>query len=179
MICSICGIEYKKGYKGERFKNEHFCSQECYLKRQPKKKGVRSPSKPQTNTPSTLPNGETQAAYKPSKGSDRRKLTDYIQDWWPWEPNWQWITKQIKDIQEEYELTYKDIYYVLKYCKEYEGVELNPEYGLYQFFPRYIEPTEDFRKSVAIIKKQANELDLEDTYEIIKKKPSTRVWKER
>lgn len=178
MICSICGKEYEKGYKGPRFQNEKFCSEECYLQRKPKR-GPGSLPKPRTLTHTKLSTEELKAVYKPDKGSMRRKLTDYIQDWWPWEPNWQWITKQIKDICDEYELTYEDMYYVLKYCKEFEDVELNPEYGLYQFFPRYIEPTQSFRKSVVEAKQKAQEIDMEETYEIIKRKPSTRKWIER
>ena len=72
-ICKVCGkeIPYGKSYKGEHFKNEKFCSAECYTER------LNASTKLNPPTPKPKPN------YKPPKKSDRRKVTDYIQDWWP------------------------------------------------------------------------------------------------
>lgn len=120
----------------------------------------------------------TKRNYKPKKGTDRRKVTDYIQDWWPWEPNWPWLMKQLKDVMDDNNLEYNDVYLVLKYCREYEGLELNPEFGLYQFFPKYIEPTQEFIDTINQAKALAEE-DLEDEYEVVKKNVSKRIWRER
>lgn len=120
----------------------------------------------------------TKRTYKPKKGTDRRKVTDYIQDWWPWEPNWPWLMKQLKDVMDDNKLEYNDVYLVLKYCREYECLELNPEFGLYQFFPKYIEPTQEFIDTINQAKALAKE-DLEDEYEVVKKNVGKRVWRER
>lgn len=105
--------------------------------------------------------------FKPQYGSDRRKFTDYIQAWTDDKANWQWVMKQAKDIQEQYELDWKTMYQVLKYCKEYEMLNWNMEYGLYQFFPKYIKPMKDFTETIFKFK---NEEYLEDEYYIVPKK---------
>ena len=96
--------------------------------------------------------------YKPPKKSDRRKVTDYIQDWWPYEPNWAFLMTQLKAIMDEYELSYIDVLLILKYCREYEQIELDPTYGLYQFFPKYIEPTRKFIEDIDNAKDEAKDL---------------------
>lgn len=135
--CDVCGTEYErgKGFHGAKYKQAHLCSQDCYeryLK-------LKSTPKPPAN-------------FKSVKGTERRVLTDYIQDWTNDMVNWAWVMKQAKDIQEEYELTTMEMYGVLKYCKEYEGLDWNMEYGLYQFFPRYIKPMREFTKKIKQMK---------------------------
>lgn len=80
---------------------------------------------------------------------DRLKVTDLIQSMWGEEANWRLLTAQLKSIMKEYDLTHKDVYYILKYCKDYEQVVIDGEYGLYQLFPKYIQITEDFRIKLA------------------------------
>ena len=87
-----------------------------------------------------------------------RKVTDYIQDWWPYEPNWAFLMTQLKAIMDEYELSYIDVLLILKYCREYEQIELDPTYGLYQFFPKYIEPTRKFIEDIDNAKDEAKDL---------------------
>ena len=147
-ICKVCGkeIPYGKSYKGEHFKNEKFCSAECYTERLNASTKLNPPAqKPKIN-------------YKPPKKSDRRKVTDYIQDWWPYEPNWAFLMTQLKAIMDEYELSYIDVLLILKYCREYEQIELDPTYGLYQFFPKYIEPTRQFIEDIDNAKDEAKDL---------------------
>lgn len=163
MNCCVCGKEIPKGarFQAPKYKSYHFCCEECY-ERFVK---LKSAPKPKVN-------------YIPQRGTERRKFTDYIQEWTNDTANWQWLMKQAKDIQEEYELNWQEMYLVLKYCREYEGVEWLPEFGLYQFFPRYIEPTRNFIRAVNSVKALAQE-DLEDEYEVVKKNVGKRVWRER
>lgn len=163
MKCCICDKEIARGkkFQGTRYQNYNFCSEACYEKFIK----LKSAPKPKAN-------------YKPQKGSPRRKFTDYIQEWTNDMVNWQWIMKQAKDIQEEYELDWPEMYYVLKYCREYEMLEWDLEWGLYQFFPKYIEPTQEFIDTINQAKALAKE-DLEDEYEVVKKNVGKRVWRER
>ena len=141
MVCDFCGKEYGhgQGFHGARYKAKHFCSQDCYEKFV----NMKSAPKPPVN-------------FKPEPKTDRRKFTDYIQDWTNDKANWPWLMKQAKDIQQEFELDWKTMYQVLKYCREYEDIDWNMEYGLYQFFPKYIKPMQDFTK--AILQAKAMEL---------------------
>lgn len=154
MICDVCNKEYNRGqgFHGSKYKSIHFCSQECY----DKFVKIKIAPKPPIN-------------YKPAKGTDRRKFTDYIQEWTDDKVNWQWIMKQAKDIQEEYEIDWKIMYHVLKYCREYEDIDWNMEYGLYQFFPKYIKPMQDFSNAIIAFKTMQF---TEDETQVIKKKKS-------
>ena len=76
---------------------------------------------------------------------DRRKVTDLIQSMWGEDANWKLLTAQLKSIMKEYDLTHKDVYYILKYCKDYEQVVIDGDYGLYQLFPKYSDATQMFR----------------------------------
>lgn len=87
---------------------------------------------------------------------DRRKVTDLIQSMWGENANWKLLTAQLKNIMKEYDLTYKDVYYILKYCKDYEQVVIDGEYGLYQLFPKYIDVTQVFRAELAEAKERAD-----------------------
>lgn len=153
MKCDWCGTEYGKGegFHGVKYKSGHFCSQDCYESYVK----MKSTPKPPVN-------------FKPEVGTERRKFTDYIQDWIG-DANWAWLMKQAKDIQDEYELNWKDMYLTLKYCKEYEEVEWNKQYGLYQFFPRYIQPMRDFISEAKAFK-EISEDDITDEFYYVKKK---------
>lgn len=89
---------------------------------------------------------------------DRRKVTDLIQSMWGEDANWPLLTAQLKNIMEDYELTHKDVYYVLKYCKDYEQIQVNLDYGLYQIFPKYIQAVDNFRDKLAEAKEKAEEI---------------------
>lgn len=158
MKCDTCGKEYGRGqgFHGAKYKQFHFCSQDCYEKYCK----IKNAPKPPTN-------------FKPEKGSDRRKFTDYIQEWTNNQVNWQWLMKQAKDISEEYELNWYEMYMVLKYCKTYEELDWNLEYGLYQFFPKYIEPMRIFLNNIQNLKQIS--LEEEETY--IVKKPKKYIGK--
>ncbi len=89
---------------------------------------------------------------------DRRKVTDLIQSMWGEDANWKLLTAQLRNIMKEYKLTHKDVYYVLKYCKDYEQVVIDEEYGLYQLFPKYIDIVTRFREKLTQNKVQAQEI---------------------
>lgn len=133
MTCDVCGKEIQRGkrYQGNKYKSLHFCSEECF-KRYSK---LKSKPKPRVN-------------YKPEKGTDRRKFTDFIQEWTDDKANWPYIMKQAKDIQEEYDLDWHSMYLICKYAKIYESVEWDFKYGLGQIFPKYIQPCLSFIKDI-------------------------------
>lgn len=90
---------------------------------------------------------------------DRRKVTDLIQEMWGEDANWKLLTAQLRNIMKEYELTHKDVYYVLKYCKDYEQVVIDEEYGLYQLFPKYIDIVARFREKIAQARVQSQDFE--------------------
>lgn len=143
--CKICGAEISRGkaYKGDRFKQEKFCSEACYQVR--------------LSQSQRASKGQSQSKPKPIKTpSDRRKVTDLIQSMWGEDVNWKLLTAQLKNIMKEYDLTHKDVYYILKYCRDYEQVVIDGEYGLYQLFPKYIDATQTFRDKLAEAREKAD-----------------------
>ena len=157
MTCIVCGENIPRGkrYQGEKYNSLHFCSEACF------KRYCNIKSKPKAIV-----------NFKPEKGSSRRTFTDYIQEWSNDSVNWNWVMKQAKDIQEEYELDWKTMYLVCKYARVYENVEWNPQYGLGQIFPKYIQPCEEFIERI----KKAKETELPEltTYTVKRKKPYIR-----
>ena len=156
MTCDVCSKEILRGqrYQGNKYKSLHFCSEDCF------KKYCSIKSKP-----------KAVVNFKPEKGTSRRKFTDYIQDWTDDKINWPMAMKQAKDIQEEYELSWHDMLMVLKYAREYDNYVWDLNYGLYQVFPKYIEPTQDFVN--AINKAKNTEIPEEETYVVKRKRNYT------
>ena len=152
MNCDVCSKEIPRGkrYQGNKYKSLHFCSEDCW------KKYCAIKSKP-----------KAVVNFKPEKGTSRRKFTDYIQDWTDDNVNWPAIAKQAKDIQEEYELDWNEMYLVCKYAKLYEGHVWDLKFGLGQIFPKYIKPAKDFVNAINKIKNA--EIPKEETY-IVKRK---------
>ena len=116
MTCDVCGKEIPRGqrYQGNKYKSLHFCCEDCF-KRYTK---LKTKPKPIIN-------------YKPEKGTDRRKFTDFIQEWTDDKANWPYLMKQAKDIQEEYDLDWHTMYLVCKYAKNYENS--NTDYFTWSF----------------------------------------------
>lgn len=106
---------------------------------------------------------------------DRRKVTDLIQEMWGEDANWKLLTAQLKNIMKDYELTHKDVYYVLKYCKVYEQVVIDDEYGLYQLFPKYIDITTRFREKLASSRVQAQDIGDIIPIKVKKYKPQRKI----
>lgn len=100
--------------------------------------------------------------------SPTREFTDYLQEWAGDNVNWSMIMTQAKNIMKEYELSWKDMLYVLKYCRVYENIEWNDKYGLGQLFPKFIKPTQEFCEQITRMKKM--DFDCEDEVYIVKKK---------
>lgn len=124
--CKICGVEVPRGqrYKGARYANLTFCSPECY--------NIYCKDKDE---------GNVKHPY--------RLLTDYIQSIYPTEyQNWELFTRQIQSFNKEYGLSYNDVRAILRYAVEYEDYHVEPEYGLGQFIPKYIDATRKFIQSI-------------------------------
>lgn len=88
----------------------------------------------------------------------RKKVTDLIQSIWGEDANWKLLTAQLKNIMKEYKLTHKDVYAVLKYCIYYEQIVSDKNYGLGQFFPKYIESTTKFIEKISCAKEKAADM---------------------
>lgn len=106
---------------------------------------------------------------------DRKKVTDLIQSMWGEDANWKLLTAQLKNIMKEYKLEYIDVYYVLKYSVCYEQVVVDKEFGLGQFFPRFIEPTKKFRRKLAESKEKANEIGAIPPIKVKKYRPQRKI----
>ena len=104
---------------------------------------------------------------EPKPKSDRVKLTDYIQEIWPVEPNWEWIGKQIEALCKETGLTYDDMRVVLRYCIEFEGLQVDEAYGLGQFIPRYVQDAFNFREDIKKIKDNLLSINFEDEFQSV------------
>lgn len=114
---------------------------------------------------------------KPKPKSPRVKLTDYIQEIWPIEPNWNWMGKQIENLSKEIGLGYNDMRMVLKYCIEYKKLEPDENYGLQQFIPKYCKEADDFAEDIMRIKELAKNIP-EEEYNIVKPRPKRGYIKE-
>lgn len=106
---------------------------------------------------------------------DRRKVTDLIQSMWGEDANLKLLTAQLKNIMKEYNLTHKDVYYIFKYCKDYEQVVIDGDYGLYQLFPKYIDATQIFRDKLAEAKEKADEIGTILPIKIKKYRPQRKI----
>lgn len=106
---------------------------------------------------------------------DRRKVTDIIQEMWGQDANWPLLTAQLKNIMKDYELSYMEVYAVLKYCKYYEQIIIDDEYGLYQLFPKYIEPMMRFKEKVEQAKEKADEISEIEPIKVKKYRPQRKV----
>ena len=94
---------------------------------------------------------------------------------WGEDANWKLLTAQLKNIMKEYDLTHKDVYYILKYCKDYEQVVIDGEYGLYQLFPKYIDATQIFRAKLAEAKEKADEIGIILPIKVKKYRPQRKI----
>lgn len=106
---------------------------------------------------------------------DRKKVTDLMQSIWGENANWKLLTAQLKNIMHDYKLDYKDVYYIFKYSICYEQVVVDKEFGLGQFFPRFIEPTELFRKTLVEAKEKANEIGTIPPIKVKKYQPQRKI----
>ena len=131
MVCVNCGKEIQRGgrYKGEKLKSLAFCSEQCYT------------------------------AYTTSSSpANLKRLKDYINNQWNEDVNWSATIQYIKYIKENYGLSYVDIYGILRYAIEIEEQEVNPEYGLGQFIPKYIEPYQDFIHKIQTSRRESEDM---------------------
>lgn len=152
--CKTCGVDIPRGkrYKTEKYGNLSFCSPECYdiyCKEKTKKKteNVKSPF---------------------------RQLTDYIQSIYPVEyQNWEFFAKQIQSMNKEYNLSYEEIKAIIRYAMEYANHKLEPEYGLGQFIPKYIQATRTFVDS--IIQNSNYEVPEPEVTKVKKKKNTAKI----
>lgn len=171
MVCDVCNKEYGRGqgYRGKRFAAQHFCSEDCYL----------SYVKAMDET-KLKPKPKPQPTQKNSKElKEYHKLLDYLNELYD-NPNWPWLMRQINSIKKQYELSDKAMYLIIKYAIEYEDVIVQEEMGLGQFFPRYIEPCQDFLNSLRLSQEKSSNFDFnEQTYVVGRSKTKSRKFREK
>ena len=109
------------------------------------------------------------------ENKDRRKVTALIPSMWGEDANWQLLTAQLTNTMNEYDLTPTAVYYILKYCKDYEQVVIDGEYGLYQLFPKYIDATQMFRAKLAEAKEKADEIGTILPIKVKKYRPKRKI----
>lgn len=164
MNCIMCNTEIPKGkrFQSPRYKAEHFCSEDCYNRFVKMKSAPRPPIN-----------------YKPAQGSERRKLTDLIQELYGEGANWAWLTSQIKDLKEEFDLTDNDLRLTIKYAIEYEGYEPELAYGLRQFI-KFITPAQEFAKTINYNREIAQDLEDDDVVRVsCRGEKKRRNWREK
>lgn len=109
-----------------------------------------------------------------------KKLCEFIGELYGEDINWKWITRQIKTIKAEYNLTYLDMRLILKYATQYEDVIVDNSYGLGQFFPRYIDDALAFAQTIINNKEKAREMgDLVEPRVVCRGRDKRRKFKER
>ena len=117
MVCKQCGCDIPRGTKFQqtKYKSISFCSEECFN------------------------------AYNQNREpAPQRQLTDYIQAISDVPPNWAYLIRQSKAIEQNYGLDQKQQLLVIRFAVEFEGAEFMAQYGLGQFFPKYIQPYQKF-----------------------------------
>ena len=150
--CIVCQFLVPRGqrFKSPRYKNLAFCSESCY-------------------------NQYLASKQQPKPSSSLDKLKAYINDLWQGQVNWPFMMRQIKNIKEEYDVDDKDIRLMLKYAIEYEGIKVNPEYGLLQFI-QYLQPSQEFAEEIRKNQALAESME-DDEVEIVKlNKGSRNRW---
>ena len=141
--CYICGTEIPRGqrFKSPRYKNLSFCSESCY-------------------------NQYLASKQQQPKSSSLDKLKSYINNLWQGQVNWPFMMRQIKNIKEEYGVSDNDIRMMLKYAVEYEGVEVDLDYGLLQFI-QYLQPSQEFAEEIRKNQALAESME-DDEVEVVK-----------
>ena len=174
MKCEVCETDIPRGqkYKSPRYTNHHFCCEDCYIKFLKLKKIHYTPKKFNTNQVD-LDKVEVVVNDK----SDRKKLTDYIDNLYSYDPNWKYLSKQIENISAEYGLAYSQMLGVIRYAVEYENDAFNEEYGLGQYFPKYIEPSQRFTQAILSNIKIAQTLEEDPVIKINNKTRTKKYWK--
>lgn len=149
--CIVCSSPIPRGerYKSPRYKNLSFCSETCY-------------------------NQYLASKQQPKPSSSLNKLKAYINDLWQGQVNWPFMMRQIKNLKEEYDIDDKDIRLMLKYAIEYEGVKVNPEYGLLQFI-QYLQPSKEFAEDILRNRELAENME-DDEVEWVKVGKQGKRW---
>ena len=143
--CIVCSKPIPRGQRfvGSKYKNIKFCCEDCYNQYCDEK--TKAKSKPKTKQP---------------KIDGWREMTDYISGLYPYGSiNWMLFSRQIKSLMNEYDLTCDDIRIAIRYAVEFEGYTTNPEWGIGQFIPKYVEPSRRFREQIANNNLMANGID--------------------
>lgn len=113
--------------------------------------------------------------YNKQEQAERKQLTDLVKEMWGDDANWPLLTSQLKNIMEDYDMTHKEVYYILKYCRDYERVPVNPDYGLYQFIPKYIMAVDNFRNKLAEAREKADEIGTILPIKVKKYRPQRKI----
>lgn len=139
--CQICEKEISRGkkYIGSKYKNIPLCSEKCYEKLLEKK----------INQPKKEP------------FPDYNTLMNFINEIWEGDMNWMLIAKQVKDLVMKQNMNCLKMKKIINYSIQIEGHIVDGSMLLGQFFPRYIEPYEQFIKQYKINKEIAKEMEIE------------------
>lgn len=151
-ICIVCQSSIPRGqrFKSPRYKNLSFCSESCY------NQYLASKQQPKT------------------KSNSFNKLKSYINNLWEGKVNWPFMMRQIKNLKEEYGIDDNDIRLMIKYAVDYEGVKVNPEYGLLQFI-QYLQPSKEFAENILKNKELAESME-DDEVEWVKVSKGNNRW---
>lgn len=88
-------------------------------------------------------------------------VKDYINEQWHGEVNWPFMMKQIDQMLENYDMTYSDLYLMMKYAVEYEDYAIDSDYGLLQLV-KFIQPYREFREQLKRTEEQSKDMPIED-----------------
>lgn len=157
--CIVCDKPVPRGQRfyGTRYKNLKFCCEDCYNKYCNAKDSEKEKAKQEAIERKKQ---KVEAKETKEKIPGWRNLTDYINTLYPKGAiNWMLFSKQIKSYLKEYNLTCEEIRIAIRYAVEFDGWQVNPNYGLNQFIPKYIEPSRIFKERIEANRQAAENLE--------------------
>lgn len=150
MKCKYCNKDIPRGgrVKTDTLTSYWFCSQNCYK--------------------NYIENKQEKVKNKPTPPkSDFTILKDFINEIYEEDVNWPLTIKQVKNLTNNYELTYRDLYDILKYAIEIERYIPNTEYTILQF-EQFIEPWQQLQNEIKDKESKAESFNPEDDIIYIK-----------
>ncbi len=183
--CKYCSQLNKVAdcFQDPEFPSNQYCSKEHWVlhkKAKNKKQIVDTSQFKESKEPKPKATPKKKEPEQPKPKSDRVKLTDYIQEIWPIEPNWKWLGQQIENLCKDTGMDYDDMRVVLRYCIEFKGLQVDELYGLQQFIPKYVQEAFQFKEDIQRIKDSLLSIDFEDEFQSVPigKVKTCRVLKE-
>ncbi len=159
--CIVCDKPVPRGQRfiGLRYKNLKFCCEDCYTQYCNAKDSKKEKAKQEKIEKAEAKKAKASEETK-EKFPGWRNLTDYIATLYPVGTiNWMLFAKQIKSYMKEYGLTCDDMRIAIRYAVEFENFVTNPNYGLNQFIPKFVEPSRKFKERIETNRKLADCLE--------------------